>query len=78
MALGAGFPCALVPFQNWDVFAIGAMLVGLLAFERRHDVSTGAALAIGAVVKLFPAVLVLPLRLFAGPRVTGGARGGLF
>lgn len=54
-------PVLLFAFQNWDVFAIGAMLVGLLAFERRRDVSAGAALAIGAVVKLFPAVLVPPL-----------------
>jgi uncharacterized membrane protein len=54
-------PVLLFAFQNWDVFAIGAMLVGLLAFERRRDVSAGAAFALGAVVKLFPAVLVPPL-----------------
>jgi len=54
-------PVLLFAFQNWDLFAIGAMLVGLFAFERRRDVSAGAALAVGAFVKLFPAVLVPPL-----------------
>lgn len=56
-----GTPLLLLAFQNWDVFAIAAMLAGLFAFERHRDRLAGAALAVGAAVKLFPAILVLPL-----------------
>lgn len=54
-------PLALFAFQNWDVFAIAAMLVGLAAFERHRDTASGAALGLGAAIKLFPAVLLPPL-----------------
>ena len=54
-------PLALFAFQNWDVFAIAAMLVGLAAFERHRDTASGAALGLGAAIKLFPAVLIPPL-----------------
>ena len=30
-------PVLLYAFQNWDVFAVAALVVGLLAFERGHD-----------------------------------------
>jgi hypothetical protein len=58
-ALGA--PVMLYAFQNWDVFAVAAMLVGVLAWERRRDVVTGAALGLGAAIKLFPGVALPPL-----------------
>jgi uncharacterized membrane protein len=51
-------PLVLYPFQNWDIFAITALVVGLLAFERRAHRVSGVALGIGAAVKLFPAVVV--------------------
>jgi len=54
-------PLALYAFQNWDVFAIAAMLVGLVAFERHRNTASGAALGLGAAIKLFPAVLIPPL-----------------
>ncbi len=54
-------PVALYAFQNWDVFAIAAMVFGVLAFERRHDRASGVALGLGAAVKLFPAFVLVPL-----------------
>jgi uncharacterized membrane protein len=54
-------PVMLYAFQNWDVFAVAALLLGVLAFDRRRDVAAGAALGVGAVVKLFPAVALPPL-----------------
>lgn len=56
-----GTPVLLFAFQNWDVFVIAATLGALLAFERRRDRAAGAAFAIGAAIKLFPAFLVPPL-----------------
>jgi uncharacterized membrane protein len=54
-------PLFLYAFQNWDVFALGAMVVGLLAFERRRDGAAGLAFGIGGAIKLFPMVVVPPL-----------------
>ncbi|MGZ6974285.1 MAG: glycosyltransferase 87 family protein [Acidimicrobiia bacterium] len=82
-----GPPVLLFAFQNWDVFAIAAMVLGILAFERNEDVRAGALLGVGAVIKLFPAFLVPPLavlrwaqgdrrsaaRLMAAATVTFGA-----
>jgi uncharacterized membrane protein len=56
-----GTPLVLYAFQNWDVFAVAALVVGLLAFERRRDRTAGVALGLGAAVKLFPLVVVPPL-----------------
>jgi uncharacterized membrane protein len=58
-ALGA--PLFLYAFQNWDAFAIGAMLVAVFAFDDRRDRMAGAAVGIGAAVKLFPGMLLAPL-----------------
>jgi hypothetical protein len=63
-------PLVLYAFQNWDVFAVAALLAGLVAFERRADRAAGAALGLGAAIKLFPALLVVPLA------VTRFAQGG--
>jgi hypothetical protein len=54
-------PVLLYAFQNWDMFAIAALVVGLLAYERGRDTAAGAAFGIGAAVKLFPLVVVPPL-----------------
>lgn len=56
-----GTPLLLFAFQNWDVFAITAALLGLIAFEQRRHRLAGALFAVGAAVKLFPAVVVPPL-----------------
>jgi hypothetical protein len=51
-------PLALFAFQNWDMFAITAMVLGLFAFEQRRNRAAGIALGIGAGIKLFPVVVV--------------------
>jgi hypothetical protein len=56
-----GTPVLLYAFQNWDVFAIAALVIGLLAFERGHDRGAGVAFGIGAATKIFPLVVVPPL-----------------
>ena len=56
-----GTPLLLFAFQNWDVFAIGALVVGLLAFERRRDRAGGDRVRARRAVKLFPMVVVPPL-----------------
>src|SRR5436190_2551423 len=58
-ALGA--PLFLYAFQNWDVFAVAALLVAVFAFVSRRDRIAGAALGLGAAVKLFPGMLLAPL-----------------
>ncbi len=73
-ALGA--PVLLYAFQNWDVFAIAALVVGLLAFELGHDRVAGAAFGLGAAVKLFPVVVVPRSSPSACARAIGEARLG--
>lgn len=71
-----GPPLLLYAFQNWDVFAIAAMVAGLLAYRRDRPGTAGALLGIGTVVKLFPVVVVPVLvadRLGRGDR-KGAAR----
>jgi hypothetical protein len=51
-------PLLLYAFQNWDVFAITALVLGLLAFEKHRNRAAGIALGIGAGIKLFPIVVV--------------------
>jgi uncharacterized membrane protein len=59
-----GTPVLLYAFQNWDVFAVGALVLGLLAFEQRRDRAAGVMFGLGAAVKLFPLVVVAPLAAF--------------
>jgi hypothetical protein len=56
-----GTPLLLYAFQNWDVFAVAALVVGLLAYERGRDRTAGVAFGVGTAVKLFPLVVVPPL-----------------
>jgi uncharacterized membrane protein len=70
-----GTPLLLYAFQNFDVFAIAGMVVGLLAFERGRDRSAGVAIGIGTAVKLFPLAVVPPL---AAIRWTRGDRQGVY
>jgi uncharacterized membrane protein len=51
-------PLMLYAFQNWDVFAIAALVLGLFAFEQRRNRTAGVAFGIGAAIKLFPLVVV--------------------
>ncbi len=57
-------PILLYAFQNWDLFAIAALIVGLLAFERHRDGTAGVAFGVGAAIKLFPWVVVPPLAVY--------------
>ena len=66
-------PILLYAFQNWDLFAIAALVVGLLAFERRRDGTAGMAFGVGGAIKLFPLVVVPPLAMY---RWTHGDRRG--
>jgi uncharacterized membrane protein len=54
-------PVLLYAFQNWDMFAIAALVVGLLMFEQKRHSAAGVAFGLGAAVKLFPMVVVPPL-----------------
>ena len=78
VAPGAGhsaYPSSYTRSRIWDVFAIGALLAGLLAFERGRDGVAGTAFGAGAAIKLFPGVVVLPLVALRWAR--GDRRGGL-
>jgi uncharacterized membrane protein len=57
-------PVLLYAFQNWDLFAIAALIVGLLAFERHRDGTAGVAFGVGAAIKLFPLVVVPPVAVY--------------
>ena len=57
-------PVLLYAFQNWDLFAIAALVVGLLAFERHRDGTAGVAFGVGAAIKLFPCIVVPPLVVY--------------
>jgi putative flippase GtrA len=51
-------PLFLFAFQNWDTFAIAALVAGLVAFERRRPATAGVLLGVGTVIKLFPGIVV--------------------
>ncbi len=68
-----GAPVFLYAFQNWDVFAVAAMLAGFFAYEQRKDRLSGLMIGFGAAVKLFPAVLLPPFIAF---RLARGDRRG--
>jgi uncharacterized membrane protein len=51
-------PLMLFAFQNWDTFAIAALVGGLIAYERRRPGTAGVLLGVGAAIKLFPGVVV--------------------
>jgi len=51
-------PLLLFAFQNWDTFAIAALVGGLVAYERRRPATAGLLLGVGTAIKLFPAVVV--------------------
>jgi uncharacterized membrane protein len=70
-----GAPVFLYAFQNWDVFAVAAMVAAIWAYERRRDRLSGSMIAVGAAVKLFPAVLLPPFVALRWAR--GDRRGAL-
>jgi len=60
-------PLVLYAFHNWDLLAVLAMVIALVAFARGADGAAGAAIGFGAATKLFPAVL-LPVLVLARAR----------
>lgn len=50
-------------FINWDLAAAAFLLLGMLAWARRHPVWAGIALGLGGATKLYPLVLLAPLAL---------------
>jgi hypothetical protein len=52
---------ALYAFLNWDLVALVCAVAALAAFARRRDPAAGAWLGLGAAIKAFPALLLLPL-----------------
>lgn len=78
------FVLALGPLMWFRFDMVPAVCMGLAAlWFRRHPAASGAAIAVGAAVKLWPALLILPmigrrraaLRRLAAFGVTGGALG---
>lgn len=68
-----GTPLFLYAFQNWDLLALAMLVAGLLAASRRRYGLAGAAVGLGAALKLFPllampAVVLMILRDGEEPR----------
>jgi hypothetical protein len=71
-----GPPLFLYAFQNWDVLAVALTIAGLSAAVRRRYGLAGAAVGLGAAVKLFP-LLALPAVLLVALREERPARPAL-
>ena len=52
---------ALYAFLNWDLAALVFGVASIAAFLRRRDVPAGLLLGIGAAIKIFPALLLVPM-----------------
>ena len=52
---------ALYAFLNWDLIALVFAVAGIVAFSRRRDSLAGAMIGIGAAIKAFPILLLLPM-----------------
>lgn len=50
---------------NWDLLAVAALSLAILAWTRRRAVLAGFFLGVGAALKLYPALLLGPLLLVA-------------
>jgi uncharacterized membrane protein len=52
---------AFYAFLNWDVLVVAASLVGFWLWRREKPVGASIAFAIGACLKLYPALFIVPL-----------------
>ncbi len=52
---------ALSAFQNWDLLAVAATVGGLLAYVRRRPGEAAAWFAVGACLKVYPALFLVVL-----------------
>jgi uncharacterized membrane protein len=75
-------PLVLFGFLNWDLLVVASVTAALWLWQRRSYTGAGVALGIGAALKLYPLLLLVPLvvdRLHAGDRrgAVRAAVGGL-
>ena len=49
--------------RNWDIWAIAAMLVAILLFERKKYILSAILLSVAIAAKFFPIVLMLPIMI---------------
>ena len=61
MLFAAAPTLALYAFLNWDMLAVVCAVAAVSAFVRRHDVPSGLLIGIGAAIKVFPGLLLLPM-----------------
>jgi uncharacterized membrane protein len=64
-------PLVLFGFLNWDLLAVASVTAALWFWQRKSFTGAGIALGIGAALKLYPLLLLVPLvvdRLHAGDR----------
>jgi uncharacterized membrane protein len=60
--LFAGAPAiALYSFHNWDLLPLAATVAGILAWRRGSTVWASVWFGVGACLKVYPALLVIPL-----------------
>ncbi len=51
-------PLVLTLFANWDVLAVAALVLAMVAHRRERHVLAGVAAGVGTAAKLFPALLI--------------------
>ena len=61
MLFAAAPSLALYAFLNWDMLAVVFAVAAIGAFVKRRDTSAGLLLGVGAAIKVFPGLLLLPM-----------------
>jgi hypothetical protein len=51
----------LYAFLNWDLLALACAIAAIAAFAARRDAACGLWLGLGAAIKVFPALLLVPM-----------------
>ncbi|MDQ4143538.1 MAG: glycosyltransferase 87 family protein [Actinomycetota bacterium] len=75
MLFAAAPAIVLYAFHNWDLLAVAAAVGGLWAWRRGRLEWAGVLFGIGAALKMYPALFLVPLALFSWRG--GDKRGGL-
>jgi uncharacterized membrane protein len=61
----------LYAFHNWDLLPVAAVVAGVWFWYRGRDIEAAVLFGVGAALKMYPALFILPLALYrwkAGPR----------
>jgi uncharacterized membrane protein len=61
MLFAAAPSLALYAYLNWDLAAVVFAVAAVVVFLRGRDASAGALVGIGAAIKIFPGLLLLPM-----------------